>query len=96
MTADGVPARQAAGWGGLGPVLLAWTVFEAVKHTGATVPLAVVGFLVPFVAKLAPGNVPVRHLVLGPWVPLAVDAVCVAVPGPRRTPPHRSPSGRPG
>ncbi|MFE7524319.1 hypothetical protein ACFU7Y_01165 [Kitasatospora sp. NPDC057542] len=52
------------------------------KHTGATVPLAVVGFLVPFVAKLAPGNVLARHLVLGPWAPLAVDAVCVAVPGP--------------
>ncbi|MBD0673753.1 hypothetical protein BU198_24320 [Streptomyces sp. CBMA156] len=83
-------ARWAArcGWGGLGLVLLAWTVFEAVKHTGLTIPLAAAGLLVPFVASVTrptarsgPGGV-LRRVVLAPWVPPAVMAVCTAVPGP--------------
>ncbi|MCG6499778.1 hypothetical protein [Kitasatospora sp. A2-31] len=69
-------------WGGLGLVLLAWTVFEAAKHTGPTVPAAVVGPLVPFLAGLAPGSAAVRHALLRVWVPLAVMVVCSAVPGP--------------
>ncbi|MFD8782118.1 hypothetical protein [Kitasatospora sp. NPDC059599] len=82
-----VSTRTAAGrwgWGSLGLFLLAFAVFEAVKHAGPTVPLAVAGLLVPFAAGLVPqaGSALARHLLLRPWVPLLVTAVCTAVPGP--------------
>ncbi|MFB7620705.1 hypothetical protein [Kitasatospora sp. NPDC056181] len=81
------PAGRAAwgarsAWGVLGILLLAWTVFEAVKHTGATVPCAVLGLLLPFLTRAAPGSAAVRHLLLRVWAPVAVMAVCSAVPGP--------------
>lgn len=39
------PARLA--WAALGAFLLFWAVFEGVKHGGWSIPLAVLGFLVP-------------------------------------------------
>ncbi|WP_327177967.1 hypothetical protein OG599_23605 [Streptomyces sp. NBC_01335] len=69
-------------WGALGLFLLAWTVFEAVKHTGLTVPLAVAGLLVPLLAGLAPGTAAAQQVLLRVWIPLAVVLVCTAVPGP--------------
>ncbi|MFE4802031.1 hypothetical protein ACFRFL_45750 [Streptomyces sp. NPDC056708] len=69
-------------WGVFGLLLLAWTVFEAAKHTGLTILFAVIGLLVPFLARLAPGSVAVQHALLRVWIPFAVMAVCSAVPGP--------------
>ncbi|MCX5141916.1 MULTISPECIES: hypothetical protein [unclassified Streptomyces] len=69
-------------WGVLGLFLLVWTVFEAVKHTGLTIPLAVAGLLVPLLARLAPGTAAVQNLVLRVWIPLAIMLVCSAIPGP--------------
>ncbi|GAA3379407.1 hypothetical protein GCM10020367_62810 [Streptomyces sannanensis] len=49
-------------WGVFGLLLPAWTVFEAVRHTGLTIAFAMIGLLVPFLARLAPGLAPVcRH-----------------------------------
>ncbi|MFF2812229.1 hypothetical protein ACFVT2_34655 [Streptomyces sp. NPDC058000] len=69
-------------WGVLGLFLLAWTVFEAVKHTGLTIPFGVIGLLVPFLRRLAPGSTAVHHTLLRVWTPPAVMAICSAVPGP--------------
>ncbi|MEW2488207.1 hypothetical protein [Streptomyces sp. NPDC048411] len=69
-------------WGVFGLFLLAWTVFEAAKHTGLTIPFAVIGLLVPFLARLAPGSAAVQHTLLRVWIPFAVMTVCSAVPGP--------------
>ncbi|MFT9476991.1 hypothetical protein [Streptomyces sp. Mo3] len=69
-------------WGVLGLFLLAWTVFEAVKHTGLTIPFGVIGLLVPFLSRLAPGSTAVHHTLLRGWAPLAVMATCSAIPGP--------------
>lgn len=78
------PASRAArfAWGTLGLLLLVWTVFEAAKHTGLTIPSAAIGLLVPFLAELAPGSTAVRHTLLRVWIPLAVMVICAAVPGP--------------
>ncbi|MFD9606940.1 hypothetical protein ACFVRD_40355 [Streptomyces sp. NPDC057908] len=78
------PASWAArfAWGVLGLFLLALTVFEAAKHTGLTIPFAVIGLLVPFLARLAPGSAAVQHTLLRVWIPLAVMAICSAIPGP--------------
>nr|WSW49675.1 hypothetical protein OG296_42345 [Streptomyces sp. NBC_01001] len=92
-------SRRSAAWGVLGLFLLVWTVFEAVKHTGLTIPLAVAGLLVPLLARLAPGTAAVQHVVLRVWIPFAIMLVCTAIPPYRvlpRTPPHPSPSGWPG
>jgi hypothetical protein len=62
--------------------LLAWTVFEAVKHAGPTIPLAVAGLAVPALSKILPDGAVVRQVLLRAWVPLAVMAACTAVPGP--------------
>ncbi|MFF8769367.1 hypothetical protein [Kitasatospora sp. NPDC015120] len=86
-----VGAAARVGWGVLGVALFAWTVFEAVKHTGLTVPLAVLGLLVPWLAALArpasgappaPGAAAVRRALLRVRTPLAVMVVCSLVPGP--------------
>ncbi|MFJ9676596.1 hypothetical protein ACIRP2_00840 [Streptomyces sp. NPDC101194] len=69
-------------WGALGLLLLAWTVFEAAKHTGLTIPFAVIGLLVPFLTRLAPGSTAVRHTLLRVWIPLAVMVICSVIPGP--------------
>ncbi|MFG2598714.1 hypothetical protein [Streptomyces sp. NPDC048462] len=69
-------------WGLLGLFLLVWTVFEAVKHTGLTIPLAVIGLLVPLLARLAPNSAALQHVVLRVWIPLAIMVVCSAIPGP--------------
>ncbi|MGW2279665.1 hypothetical protein [Streptomyces sp. NPDC001770] len=69
-------------WGALGLFLFAWTVFEAVKHTGLTIPLAVAGLLVPFLAGLAPDTPAAQRVLLGVWIPLAVVLVRTVVPGP--------------
>ncbi|MCX4851638.1 hypothetical protein [Streptomyces sp. NBC_00893] len=69
-------------WGALGLLLLAWTVFEAAKHTGLTIPFAVIGLLVPFLTRLAPGSAAVQHTLLRVWIPLAVMVICAAIPGP--------------
>src|SRR3954470_16341825 len=70
-------------WGVAATALLAATVFEAAKHGGATIPLAVLGGLGPDLAFLAgagqphaPGQLPPRavplyNLVHRPWLPLA-------------------------
>ncbi|MFF2751477.1 hypothetical protein ACFVVA_38825 [Kitasatospora sp. NPDC058048] len=71
-----------AAWGGLGLLLLVWTVFEAAKYTGLTLVLAVAGLLVPLLAGLAPRAAVVRHALLRVWIPLAVMLVCTAIPGP--------------
>ncbi|MFE5581158.1 hypothetical protein [Kitasatospora sp. NPDC056531] len=63
-------------------VLFAWTVFEAVKHAGLTVPLAAAGFAVPLLSKLLPGRPVVRQVLPRVWVPLAAVVVCAAIPGP--------------
>lgn len=68
-------------WGVLGVLLLAWTVFEAAKHTGLTTPSAVTGLLVPFLARTAPGSAAMQHTLLRIWIPFAVMVVCSAVPG---------------
>ncbi|MFI6060688.1 hypothetical protein [Streptomyces sp. NPDC051286] len=78
------PASWAArfAWGALGLLLLAWTVFEAAKHTGLTIPFAVFGLLVPFLTRLAPGSTAVQHTLLRVWIPLVVMVICSAIPGP--------------
>jgi hypothetical protein len=78
-----VVARVA--WAVLGIVLLAWTAFEAAKHAGLTIPCAVIGLLVPFLARRAPGSALIANVLLRVWIPLAVLAVCSAVPGPSDT-----------
>ncbi|MGW3043514.1 hypothetical protein ACWC9T_26495 [Kitasatospora sp. NPDC001159] len=78
----GPPWAARFGWGGLGLFLLAWTVFEGVEHAGLTIPLAVAGLAVPALSKILPDGAVVRQLLLRAWVPLAVIAVCSAVPGP--------------
>jgi hypothetical protein len=80
MTREKVGAAR-FGWGLLGLLLLAWTVFEAAKHTGLTIPAAVLGLLVPLLARLAPGSAVVRFALLRIWIPLAVMVVCSVVPG---------------
>ncbi|MFF2659948.1 hypothetical protein ACFVUH_21615 [Kitasatospora sp. NPDC058032] len=75
-------AVERTAWGALGILLLAWTVFEAVKHAGLTAPLAVLGLLVPWAAALAPGRPVVRRALLRVWIPLAVMVLCSLVPGP--------------
>ncbi|WP_380282998.1 hypothetical protein [Kitasatospora purpeofusca] len=82
MTRETADRAARAAWGALGTLLLAWTVFEAVKHTGLTVPLAVLGLLVPWLAARAPALSAVRHALLRAWIPLAVMVVCSLVPGP--------------
>ncbi|MER5349350.1 hypothetical protein ABT093_03310 [Kitasatospora sp. NPDC002551] len=79
-----VPAWAAAriGWGVLGVGLLVWTMFEAVKHTGPTVPLAVLGLVLPWSAGLVRGVPAVRRILLSVRVPLAVMVLCSLVPGP--------------
>ncbi|GGO51212.1 membrane protein [Streptomyces daqingensis] len=60
------PARLA--WAALGAFLLFWAVFEAVKHGGWTIPMAVLGVLVPDLSFLLgagsgprePGRMPAR------------------------------------
>ncbi|MEV5008700.1 hypothetical protein [Streptomyces sp. NPDC055692] len=69
-------------WGVFGLLLLAWTVFEAAKHTGLTIPFAVTGLLVPFLTRLAPGSAAVQHTLLRVWIPFAVMAICSIIPGP--------------
>ncbi|MFE4413117.1 hypothetical protein ACIQFZ_38580 [Streptomyces sp. NPDC093064] len=69
-------------WGVFGLFLLAWTVFEAAKHTGLTIPFAVTGLLVPFLTRLAPGSAAVQHTLLRVWIPFAVMAICSIIPGP--------------
>lgn len=41
----GAPARVA--WAGLGVLLLVWAVFECAKHGGWSIPLGVLGVIVP-------------------------------------------------
>ncbi|MFE2108487.1 hypothetical protein ACFXAF_21880 [Kitasatospora sp. NPDC059463] len=86
-----VGAAARVGWGVLGVVLLGWTVFEVAKHTGLTVPLAVLGLLVPWLAVRAPtapgkaaasGAAAVGRALLRVRIPLAVMVVCSLVPGP--------------
>lgn len=77
-----MPRAVPSAWGALGLLLSAWTVFEAVKHLGLTVPCAVIGLLLPFLARLAPGRAAVRHALLRVWIPLALMVVCSAIPGP--------------
>jgi hypothetical protein len=62
--------------------LLTWTVFEAVKHAGPTIPLAVAGLAVPALSRILPDTAVVRQVLPRAWVPLAVTVVCAAVPGP--------------
>ncbi|MFE2171212.1 hypothetical protein ACFXB3_40040 [Streptomyces sp. NPDC059447] len=69
-------------WGVIGLFLLAWTVFEAAKHTGLTIPFGVIGLLFPFVSRLALGSTAVQHILLRVWIPLAVMVICSAIPGP--------------
>ncbi|MFJ1551523.1 hypothetical protein [Streptomyces sp. NPDC088246] len=78
------PASCAArfAWGVLGLFLLVWTVLEAAKHTGLTIPFAVFGLLVPFLTRLAPGSAAVQRTLLRIWFPLAAMAICSAIPGP--------------
>ncbi|WP_438490248.1 hypothetical protein [Streptomyces sp. S186] len=83
-------------WGVLGLFLLAWTVFEAVKHTGLTIPFGVIGFPVPFLGRLAPGSTAVHHTLLRVWTPLAVMAIAPPFPSLPTTLPCPSPSGWPG
>ncbi|MFE4336378.1 hypothetical protein ACFRQM_45655 [Streptomyces sp. NPDC056831] len=77
------PASWAArsAWGVFGLLLLAWTVFEAAKHTGFTTPFAVIGLLMPFLTRLAPSSAAVQHTLLRVWIPFAVMAICSAIPG---------------
>ena len=58
-------------WGGVGALLLAWDVFEAVKHTGWVIPAAVAGAAVPALSHLAglgqahePGQLPPKAVPL--------------------------------
>lgn len=64
-TSTSMPVRAA--WGVLGAFLLVWSVFEAVKHGGWVIPLAVLGLIAPdltfFIAKsewTQPGRLPKR------------------------------------
>ncbi|MFF7453358.1 hypothetical protein [Kitasatospora sp. NPDC008115] len=84
-TADrtAAPTRLAAraAWGLLGAGLLAWTALEALKHRGLTVPLAVLGLLVPWLAARTRGTSAVRRVLTRIWVPLAVMAISSLAPG---------------
>jgi hypothetical protein len=64
-----VPIRLT--WGVWGVLLLAWDVFEAVKHTGWVIPAAVVGAALPGLSRLMglgqahqPGQLPPRAVPL--------------------------------
>jgi hypothetical protein len=79
------PVRVA--WGLLAAFLAVWTVFEAVKHAGWVIPLALLGLIGPdlsfFVGASGPhqhgqlprGTVPVYNLLHRPLAPLAVMTV---------------------
>ncbi|WP_326700503.1 DUF4260 domain-containing protein [Streptomyces sp. NBC_01754] len=88
-TAEGATRSSAsrpvrAAWGLLGAFLLVWVVFEAVKHGGWVIPLAVLGLVVPDLSFFAgasgehrPGQLPrgtvaVYNLVHRPLVPLVL------------------------
>lgn len=78
----GTVVRRSA-WALAAAVLLAAAVFEAAKHGGATIPLAVLGAIGPDLTFLAgagqphgPGKLPPRavrlyNLAHRPWLPLA-------------------------
>ncbi|MQS39974.1 hypothetical protein FFZ77_31655 [Streptomyces katsurahamanus] len=76
------PVRFA--WGTLGVLLLAWDVFEVVKHTGWVIPAAALGAALPLLPTLAgrrgpgplpPRAVPAHNLLNRPLIPFAVMVV---------------------
>lgn len=88
-------------WGLLGAFLLVWTVFEAVKHAGWVIPLALLGFVLPdlsfFVGASGPhqhGQLPagtVRvynplHRPIVPIVAMAIPAALADGPGDNAAP----------
>ncbi|MFF9273794.1 DUF4260 family protein [Streptomyces griseosporeus] len=83
------PVRLA--WALLAAFLLVWTVFEAVKHAGWVIPLALLGFVLPdlsfFVGASGPhqhgqlpaGTVRVYNPLHRPIVPIVVMAIPAAL-----------------
>ncbi|WP_432171964.1 hypothetical protein [Streptomyces sp. 1222.5] len=74
-------------WGVVGILLLAWDVFEAVKHAGWVYPAAVLGLVLPELprlaglgqrqapGRLAPRAVPLYNLLNRPLIPFAIMVV---------------------
>lgn len=81
------PAPLRVAWGVLGVLLLAWDVFEVVKHTGWVIPAAALGAVLPDVPRLAglgratapgqlaPRAVPLYNLLHRAVIPFAIMVV---------------------
>lgn len=66
-----VPVRLA--WGVLGVLLLAWSVFEVIKHMGWVIPAALLGAALPVLSRLLrPRAVPLHNLLNRAVLPFAV------------------------
>ncbi|MER5772447.1 hypothetical protein [Streptomyces sp. NPDC001985] len=70
-TRSSTPGSQRALWGALGALLLAWDIFEVVKHQGWVIPAAAAGAVLPELSRLAglgerhaPGQLPARAVPL--------------------------------
>ncbi|MFC4497397.1 DUF4260 family protein [Streptomyces ovatisporus] len=90
------PARLA--WAALGAFLLFWAVFEGVKHGGWSIPMAVLGILVPDLSfllgagsgprergQMPPRMVGVYNLLHRPLIPLVLLVALSFAPTPNTT-----------
>ncbi|MGW0826305.1 hypothetical protein [Streptomyces sp. NPDC002845] len=86
-TRSSTPLQLRLAWGALGALLLLWDVFEMVKHMGWVIPAAVLGAVLPFVARsaglgqahepgqLAPRAVPLHNLLNRAVIPFSIMVV---------------------